>query len=132
MDRSGGSGGAAIHVAVCAAWGALFAQFLPRRASLRGSLLWSLCFGLVVLLVTTLLALPVASALAARVRLAPFWWFTLHVAFGACLALVVPFRRTLRWITRTSAAVRESTASSSGAGGIEARRSRWSRPSRLT
>ena len=95
----GGTGvilaGLAIHLAISAALGILYA-LIPRPTTTSfHALLGGIGFGVAVLLVSTLLVLPVADpVLRARVALTPMAWFLGHVIYGALTGgLVMPLRR---------------------------------------
>ena len=87
--------GAIIHLAIAAALGILY-SLIPRATTTTfHSLLGGIGFGVVVMLVSTLIVLPSADpVLRARVALTPLAWFLGHALFGALMGgLMMPLRR---------------------------------------
>lgn len=84
------------HLGVSAVFGVLFAAITSRRSTVGASLLSGAAFGAVLWLLMTWVVLPlVAPPLYEWTRLAPLWWFTLHLIFGASLLLTPALERAV-------------------------------------
>ncbi len=96
---TGGAGavilGLAIHMAFGIGFGLIFAALLPRDWNAGVELGAGLVYGVVVFLLMTYIVVPWSNPFMA-VRIQHGWFFLYHLAFGATLVLVWPFREAIR------------------------------------
>jgi hypothetical protein len=84
--------GLVLHLAVGAAWGALFSRLVPRATTGPAAALLGASFSLIVFFVMGFVVVPAVAPLVASM-LHPGSYLVAHLAYGLSLGIVVPLRR---------------------------------------